>query len=104
MRSARRAVLRCRWQPLCQRKPTSQIEIVPADSTNANAAGRKKKPISDIDGNVRALVLDDLLLVIDRNGSTRETVRPDDAAGGVCPRPAVLRYCDGADLDEFSTL
>jgi hypothetical protein len=45
-----------------------------------------------------------LLLVIDRNGSTRETVRPDDAAGSICPRLAVLRYYDRADLDEFSTL
>ena len=49
-------------------------------------------------------MLDDLLLVIERKGSIRETVRPDDAAGSICPRLAVLRYCDGADLDEFSTL
>jgi hypothetical protein len=43
-------------------------------------------PSPSLTENVRALVLDDLLLVIDRNGGTREIVRPDDAAGGICLR------------------
>ena len=50
------------------------------------------------------LVTLELLFVIDRNGSTRETVGSEDAAVSDCPRLAVLSYCDGTDLDEFSSL
>ena len=32
-----------------------------------------------------AVVLDELLLVIDRKGRTRETVGSDDATGSICP-------------------